>query len=165
VVRVGGMDINTLDAARNLASQTMKAIKPDVEDVEIEEIIVQATSISPAKVEDIRIDNLVEAVDKVNRFLPEAVDELISDFRGHVDDDGIRHKPKADTRRRIFETLAKFSLTDDRLQREFGFLKEQALQGGGVSIGALLNIDMSEVRRMGHGSIDKLLKEKIEDGS
>ena len=153
--------MDTLDQAQALAEKTARVAEQMAPAAQAQTQSNALTVVIPEPVrpEDVSLDHLVDAVDRVNRFLPEAVDLMIEDFKGRKNEDGERIPPKPATRRLIFETLAKFSLTDRRLEQAFGLMKEQAGQDGGVAIGQLLNINILDLRK-DHKQIDQMLQDQ-----
>jgi len=140
----------------------------------VKDSVVKDTAIIVPEKLDVRregFDKLYDATTKANSALPGMVDELLSMFHHgetiEVWDDELeawttRVRPlKPSEKRRIFETLAKFSLTDKRLEQAFGLLREQANQHGGSVSFTQFNLNVLEERMKPHGALDDRLKELV----
>lgn len=159
--------VETLETARELANRVASVLPGRRAEVEPPE---QVQVPEPIKSEALNMDNLYLSVKKVNEFLPSMVDSLLTEFFGmnreiEEDDEGrqvVVCVPRACTndRRRIFETLAKFSLTDARLEKEFGLMRDLAKSNGG-SIN-LQQFNITQIRSV-PGAVDKKLREIAEE--
>lgn len=119
----------------------------------------------PLRHDAVRLDDLYEAVGKVNEQMPKMVDALLEDFfrTAEVWDEERKERVEipvlsTDDRRKLFETFAKFALTDKRLADSMGLLREQAAaNGGGVSLGSL-SINILELQQKGPDAFEQELK-------
>lgn len=160
--------VETLETAQELADRVASVLDPgEVADLEpVDQVPVPA----PLKLEAMKMDGLYMSITQVNRFMPEMVNDLLTTFfkgtklidreydpvTGEVREEErwVPCGPKE--KKGIFETLAKFSLTDKRLEKEFGLLREAASANGG-SI-SLTGLNIMQLRQT-PGAFDRALKE------
>lgn len=162
--------IETLEVAQELADR-VRSCMPDapppgslMPDVQVPE---------PLKLQAMDMDGLLTSVQQVNKFLPHMVDDMITTFFKGVEmevetlveqEDGTFELEKemklvplpVSEKRRIFESLAKFALTDKRLEKEFGLIREvAAANGGSVSLNQFNLLQLREIP----GAVDSKLRE------
>jgi hypothetical protein len=87
-----------------------------------------------------RLEELYEAVDFVDSKLPGMAHDLFAAFQNQSTP--VVHKIA------IFKVFASFAMTEARLARGMGLVKELAQREEGVSIGTLLQIDLSGLREL-----------------
>ena len=162
--------VETLATAKELASKVASVLTPESRgESALDQDTDQVTIPAPLKLEAMDMDGLYMSITQVNKFLPGMVDDLLSTFfkgtkitRKTILEDGeveleeemIPCTPSE--KKAIFESLAKFSLTDKRLEKEFGLLREVAgANGGTISLNQLNIIQLREVP----GALDGALRQ------
>jgi len=151
--------IKTMEAALALAGQVAKNLSGPPS---TKEALVRDRPLSVPPEDSTDMASLYEAVGKVNRRMPDMVDDLLDTFFKRTADGG--HATTITERRRIFESLAKFSMTDARLSKAMGLLRDAAKDSGGMVLFQQMNIDVREVRKE-RGGISRKLAEIIDSSS
>lgn len=159
--------VETLETARELADR-VASVLPDAKKGTTEAEVVKVPE--PIKPEHLKMDNLYLSVEKIHSVLPAMVDQLVAEFFGYEefieeDDEGrqvVVRIPRSSTkeRRSIFRDFAKFALTEERLAKEMGLLRESAANNGGV-----VNLNQFNITQIRHipGAVDRELR-KVADG-
>ena len=114
----------------------------------------EGVTLSPAERERLRLDTLLQTLNFVDSKLPEMASDLFDDFKS----ERTQIKDKVS----IFKIFASYSLTQERLEKGLGLVKDLAKeQGGSLAIGTLLNIDLGSLRRLPAEEVtEKLLEGK-----
>lgn len=156
--------VETLETALELGKRVQKNLNPESVAAVGDRLQV------PAELnhEAVRLDGLYEAVAKVNTKMPEMVEDLLEDFFRKVtvwDDEKKEFEEipalKTSTRVKVFETLARFSLTDKRLEKSMGLIRDEAAKnGGGVNLGSL-NFNVLSLQKEEHGSFEARLRDAV----
>jgi hypothetical protein len=164
-----GTRIETLESLKAVADLVGTELHPaTVDQIQVPE---------PIKVEALDMDGLFISVNQVNKFMPRMVDELLTlffkgnkyqrkvkDEDGDVVTDGEGNPMMEDyyiplspnEKRGVFTDLAKFSLTDDRLKKEFGLIRDAAnANGGSVNLNVL---NITQLRELPQGAVDDELR-------
>jgi hypothetical protein len=105
--------------------------------------------------EDGGMDLLWEAREFVDSCLPRMSKKLAEEF--DKDTTGIRDKTL------IFKVFAQFALTEDRMARAMGLVKNAIAENGGIAIGALMNINLNEIRATESTTLTQRLLEHEEE--
>lgn len=110
---------------------------------------------APLRKEDTHLDSLFLAVDFIDSKLPGMAQELYDAFEGPL-------TPVKD-KTAIFKVFAAFAMTESRIARGLGLVKEAAAQEGGLSINTLLNINLPGLRELPSKKITARLLESEEE--